>query len=691
MKKALLKLPIVLCVGLFWTNAANSQIFFTEDFEGVLSPTTLLPATWTETGLSTDGIYEVGDATLANSAGYWPAPAHTLFAQSNDDACNCDKSEDRLILPVQDFTSFTTGIELIADFYMDGNYGSTGFIEVSTDGGATWTVIHTMAANSAAWQDNSTHDLTAYVGLANVSIAFRFNDQASWATGLAVDNVRLNEFVPASFDVSMTAETPQYTQIPLSQVSATWAASGKIYNIGTADVTNATMTVNIFDGLAANVYSASSTPGSILAGDSLVATVPGFTPTLVDVYTVEHVVTITEADANIANDTVTYVVAVTDSTFARDNGIVANLLGVGDGATANVGMLYTMPNPEPMTSVSFFFAPGADALGDTVRVAIYDVAAGMPTTQIGQSAEHILGVADTVGAGVLLTLDVTDMINASLVLAAGTYYVAVQEYNTMDNMAIALTADIFTANTALINIDGGAYNTSESFGFAGAYIIRPNYGPTCAGTTGTLTAASCGDYTAPSGAVLDTSGIYTDIIANYCGGDSIITITLTVTALDLNVTEAGGVITSAAATPATYQWIDCTGGAEIAGETGQSFTPTVTGDYAVIITDGACSDTSACTAVTVGGLTDIAANGGVEVYPNPSNGTFNVSVVGVTTNAMSIEVLDMTGRIIETRTFDNVQGQLTTSISLDVEEGAYLVRISANGETAVQSVVISRK
>ncbi|KAA3624141.1 MAG: T9SS C-terminal target domain-containing protein, partial [Bacteroidetes bacterium] len=47
----------------------------------------------------------------------------------------------------------------------------------------------------------------------------------------------------------------------------------------------------------------------------------------------------------------------------------------------------------------------------------------------------------------------------------------------------------------------------------------------------------------------------------------------------------------------TYQWINCADGSSIAGETDQTFTPTISGDYAVIITQASCMDTSACTTI----------------------------------------------------------------------------------------------
>ena len=48
-----------LLFSLFFWQQSNAQIFFTEDFEG-LTGANGLPTGWTETGLSTDGIYDVG-------------------------------------------------------------------------------------------------------------------------------------------------------------------------------------------------------------------------------------------------------------------------------------------------------------------------------------------------------------------------------------------------------------------------------------------------------------------------------------------------------------------------------------------------------------------------------------------------------------------------------------------------------
>jgi uncharacterized delta-60 repeat protein len=65
-------------------------------------------------------------------------------------------------------------------------------------------------------------------------------------------------------------------------------------------------------------------------------------------------------------------------------------------------------------------------------------------------------------------------------------------------------------------------------------------------------------------------------------------------AVDTGVSLTGDVLT-ATATGLTYQWVDCDNAyADVPGETSQSFSPSASGNYAVIITDGSCVDTSAC-------------------------------------------------------------------------------------------------
>jgi len=74
---------------------------------------------------------------------------------------------------------------------------------------------------------------------------------------------------------------------------------------------------------------------------------------------------------------------------------------------------------------------------------------------------------------------------------------------------------------------------------------------------------------------------------------------------DVGVTQSGVQLTADQA-GVSYQWLDCDNGyAVISGETNQTYSPTATGNYAVQVTSGGCSDTSACFTVSIVGLEDL--------------------------------------------------------------------------------------
>ncbi|BDS14812.1 T9SS type A sorting domain-containing protein [Aureispira anguillae] len=125
-------------------------------------------------------------------------------------------------------------------------------------------------------------------------------------------------------------------------------------------------------------------------------------------------------------------------------------------------------------------------------------------------------------------------------------------------------------------------------------------------------------YTAPNGIIYGSSGTYLATIPNAAGCDSTITIHLTVTSLDSSISKSGDLLTSNA-TNVTYQWIDCSNGnSPILGATNQTFTPPVSGLYAVQIAGLGCQKTSNCWQVSLTGINQVKSLPGVKIYPNPS-------------------------------------------------------------------------
>lgn len=165
-------------------------------------------------------------------------------------------------------------------------------------------------------------------------------------------------------------------------------------------------------------------------------------------------------------------------------------------------------------------------------------------------------------------------------------------------------------------------------------------------------------------------------------GNCVSTRTMIVTNLspDITVTNSSPTL-SANQTGAQYQWIDCSNNTPIANATGQSFTATSNGSYAVIVTVGACSDTSICLPVNNVSVHDITKNPFLQLFPNPNTG-------GVTLRAETQGILvvrDMTGKKLVETNFK--QGDQTINLS-HLAAGIYMVESWVNQKRYAQHLQI---
>lgn len=177
------------------------------------------------------------------------------------------------------------------------------------------------------------------------------------------------------------------------------------------------------------------------------------------------------------------------------------------------------------------------------------------------------------------------------------------------------------------------------------------------------------------------TGTYSDTFIAANGCDSVVTTNLTVNPpIDTTVTFSGFTLTSNAV-GASYQWIDCSSGLAIVGETNQTFTASANGNYAVGILSNGCTDTSACQ--TVIGLGDNFQNAHTYfLYPNPNNGTFILQ----TTSVSDVVIYDALGRTVYV---EKVQPNVSVQISLP-DSGLYLVNMTdMDGVQAVQRVIVN--
>lgn len=232
MRKSLLS---VLLASAFATAGAQT-VFLNEDFEGGA-----LPSGWTQTTSATDGGWKFGVNTALQSSS-WGIPAHTKFTATNDDACNCDKSNDLLKTASIDLSAAAAAHLKVDVYFWNASYQSiteAGTIEASTDGGTTWTVIQTLAG-AADWTTLSL-DVSAYAGNSNVMFGFRYMDNNGWLFGYAIDNLMVYE--PAAIDAAALSISGNSYVTMTSQTIA-----GEIKNEGATTISSMTLNYSINNG-----------------------------------------------------------------------------------------------------------------------------------------------------------------------------------------------------------------------------------------------------------------------------------------------------------------------------------------------------------------------------------------------------------------------------------------------------------
>jgi hypothetical protein len=193
-----------------------------------------------------------------------------------------------------------------------------------------------------------------------------------------------------------------------------------------------------------------------------------------------------------------------------------------------------------------------------------------------------------------------------------------------------------------------------------------------------LTISECGLFTSPEGNLISSSGIYNEILTNNVGCDSTLT-------LDVTITENNPIVSKNRNTldvninGLNYQWLDCNDmNALIPLATDDQYTPTESGDYAVVVTENNCSDTSTCINFPRTATLDNLKKTVYTLYPNPANthiyliGNKQITSYSISNNLGQIVIANTTyeGKSID---ISNLQEGVYTIKVMDISESYYLI------------------
>ena len=249
---------------------------------------------------------------------------------------------------------------------------------------------------------------------------------------------------------------------------------------------------------------------------------------------------------------------------------------------------------------------------------------------------------------------------------------------TVDN-----TGNIFAAGdySGTIDFDPsiGVYNQTSINNFSASYVLKLSQ---CKTLTNDYVTA-CDSLIWMDGVTYYESGqaaYFT--LPSSTGCDSVICLSLNIPNIDttISIGDYGGSFT-ANHSNASYQWLDCNNAlAPLLGDTMQTYTPTLNGDYAVELNVGGCVDTSACVHISNVSIDDISGNT-IKLFPNPNSGEFKLDIGNI--EATEVKILNTMGQVIFV-----AQNPKDQYFNINLKSGIYFMEIrSNNGAKTIKFVV----
>lgn len=620
---------LLFSASLFSALMANSQIL-TENFEGGA-----LPAGWTKTQSTPSVGWEFGNNL---SSQYWAVPSHTKYAASNDDAHDTQAAtanladKDRLITPPLDLTA-QTAVALKFDAFYTGVYGSVATVEVSTNGGTTWTTIYTLDPN-AAWQNNLATNLSAYAGQNNVLVAFRHNDGNAWADGFAIDNVSI--YVPPANDAKINS-------ISLNRYGLINTNTNLVLNVtNLGSSTISALTVDWNDGTAhSQVINVSIAPFASL--DVTHPTALNYATAVEKTIAVNITAVNGGVDADVSNNTGSKLF---NSLSQASPKKVVIEEGTGTwcgwcprGAVAMEQMYQNHPND---------FIGIAVHNGDPMTVTEYDNGtnlSGFPGCNVDRALldesvsanlfenyyQQRIGLAVPAG----LSMTVTGSANKTIDVSA-TFRTVFASANY--RLAVVIIEDNVTGTASGYNQTN--YYAGGANGAMGGFESLPNPVPAASMVYDHVGRALLGGFAGQANSVPTT--ITDGLTANYT-----FNYTVPSTSNSANMSAVALLIDNA---------------------TGEIVT----------------AEKTSLSAANVNELETMELN----VYPNPASGSLNVAFEA-NNGDFVISLTDLQGRVVSTKEMTNLNGtQVVTFSTEDIASGSYIVTVASNGTKTTKNVVI---
>lgn len=534
------KTATLVCLLALFALSSHAQVIFQEDFDGIGGPTAggagtyTFPTGWllrnvdnrTPTGSVAyvneawerreDFSFNVADSAAFSTSWYAPAGAADDWMWTPPIAIPAVDGLMRLSWNAVAYDpTYPDGYEVRVMAEPNVPTGGTGVMgnQVSAS-----TVVFSTAAENSAWTRREVN-LSAYAGQ-TIRVAFRNVSNDKFV--LLIDDVMLERVL--DFDAALVNPSKIiFPKVPVSQ-NLPHSFFGRINNQGANTLSGAYIKATVFDSADQEVFSTQSAPvdvpflatsDTLWAAASFIADAPGK-------YTVRiETVLPGVADQRPSNDAYIDSVEITQAVFARDNGIINGVLGIGSTTPGYLGTIYPIHSVTELSSLSAYLA-GTVQPGHTMSIGatVMKFQNGTPGTVLFDAPARTLTSADTLKWH-------NFMVSPTLNLLPGdTIFVSLKEIDS--TLAIGLASGIFLPRTNFVDWPTNpvpGWGAVEAYGasFAKQFMIRAHF--ECV-TDPTATSVASGNTAVTSfQPYSDTRYYYADncsvLVAKVTGGDVI--------------------------------------------------------------------------------------------------------------------------------------------------------------------------
>ncbi len=328
---------IIFVVSLLGSLGASADVLLNQVFT-----TNLLPPGWTNNALQGAAVWQIQNAPALGST------SGTFYAVFNDEALGAGTfpNEAALTTPAIN-ASNRYNLRLKYQHHWYGVEDTHGFVEVSTNGGATWTTVfdyHKLTRGSLAAPQDTTLNISAIAdNQANLRIRFRYTDGGMAGKYWYLDDI----IVYSEPDVGITQLiAPAYLGCAQTY-NAAQSVTVQITNFGINPVTNIPVVCNVTGGTTATLVGTYA--GTINGGATATYTLPGTINMSADaVYNFEIYSTLA-TDSYLFNDTLydsRQQLVVTYPYLMNFNGTMGGYYATGQSPPGNNGRnFYHSPIP----------------------------------------------------------------------------------------------------------------------------------------------------------------------------------------------------------------------------------------------------------------------------------------------------------------------------------------------------------